>query len=288
VQIEGHKLQHPGPCEDEIAGPFFETAGVPLKQGRVFSDRDSRGATPVAIINETMARAYWPGEDSVGKRFRFRESAPWLTVVGVTGDMRRQGIDQQVAPQVFLPRRQGGEDMMDIIARTNLEPTVMAAIVQQQIQAVDKTVAKFGIATVDQQIVEETGQRRFDTFLISGFAIAALLLSAIGIFGLLHHSVVQRTNEIGIRMALGAQPTAVMGLVIRQGLQLAMAGAAIGLVGAALVSRLLTKLLYEVAPSDPLTFGISVVLLIAVAGLACWIPSRRAARVDPILALRQN
>jgi putative ABC transport system permease protein len=288
VQIEGHPLQNPGPCEDEIAGPFFETAGVPLKRGRFFSDRDSRGATPVAIINETMARAYWPGEEAVGKRFRFRESTPWLTVVGVSGDMRRQGMDRQVAPQVFLPRRQGGDDMMDIVVRTNLEPSVMAAIVQQQIQSVDKTVAKFRISTVDSQIIEETSERRFDTFLISGFAIAAVLLSAIGIFGLLYHSVLQRTNEIGIRMALGAQPKAVMGLVIRQGLKLALAGAGLGLIGATLLSRLLTKLLYEVAPSDPLTFGISVVLLIAVAGLACWIPSRRAARIDPILALRHD
>jgi putative ABC transport system permease protein len=141
---------------------------------------------------------------------------------------------------------------------------------------------------VSQQLMEETGERRFDTFLVSSFAIAALLLSAIGIYGLLHHSVVQRTNEIGVRMALGARPVAVMRMVLRQGLTLAAAGAGLGLMGAFLVSRLLLKLLYEVAPTDPLTLGLSVLLLIVVAGVACYLPSRRAARIDPMVALRQE
>ncbi len=288
VQIEGSPRRHPGPCEDLIAGPFFETAGIPLRRGRVFSGQDTRGSLPVAIVNETMARAYWPGVDPIGKRFRFRDSTPWLTVVGVTGDMRRQGIDRQIAPQVFRPHRQGSENMMDIIVRTNSEPAAMASVIQKQIQAVDKTVAKFKIATVTQELGEETGERRFDTFLVGSFAIAALFLAAIGIYGLLHQSVVQRTNEIGVRVALGARPGTVMALVLRKGLTLAVIGAGLGLVGASLVSRLLSKLLYEVAPTDPLTFGVSVLALIVVAGVACWAPSRRAARIDPITALRQD
>jgi predicted permease len=288
VEIEGRRPQQPGPCEDLIAGPFFETAGIPLRKGRVFSDRDRRGSLPVAIINETMARAYWPGADPIGKRFRFRATTPWLTVVGVTGDMRRHGIDRQVAPQVFRPHRQGEENMMDIIVRTNSEPLAMAAVIQSQIQAVDKTVAKFGIATVTHELGEETGERRFDTFLVGSFAFAALFLSAVGIYGLLHHLVVQRTNEIGVRMALGARPVTVMVLVLRQGLTLALIGAGVGLLGALWLSRLLGKLLYEVAPTDPITLGVSVLLLLAVAGVACWIPSRRAARTDPMLALRQD
>ncbi len=288
VQIEGRPLQRPGPCEDLIDGAFFETAGIPLKRGRVFSDRDSRGSEPVTIVNEAMARAYWPGSDPIGKRFRFRASDPWLTVVGVTGDMRRQGMDRQAAPQVFEPHRQGFENMMDIVVRTNSEPAAIASVVRSEIQAIDKSVAKFKVATVSQELVEETADRRFDTFLVSSFAIAALLLSAIGIYGLLHHSVVQRTNEIGVRVALGARPAVVMGMVLRQGLVLAAAGAGVGLVGAFLVSRLLSKLLYQVAPTDPVTFGVSVLLLIVVAGLACYLPSRRAARIDPILALRQD
>jgi predicted permease len=286
VQIEGLAPQHPGPCEDWIAGSFFETAGIPLRRGRVFSEQDGRASLAVAIINQTMARAYWPGVDPIGKRFRFRDSTPWLTVVGVTGDMRRQGIDRQVAPQAFLPHRQGSEDMMDIIVRTNSEPAAMAREVQHVVQAVDKTVAKFKIATVTHELGEETGDRRFDTFLVGSFAVGALFLAAIGIYGLLHHAVVQRTNEIGVRVALGARPSAVAALVLRKGLKLVMTGAGLGLVGALLVSRLLSNLLYEVAPIDPLTLAISVLLLIVAAGVACWIPSRRAARIDPLLALR--
>ena len=213
-----------------------------------------------------MARAYWPGEDPIGKRFRFRESTPWITVVGVTGDMRRQGIDQQAAPQVFLPHRQGSQNMMDVIVRTAVEPAAVAHIVQGEVQAVDKSVARFRIATVAQELENQTGERRFDTYLVSGFALAALLLSAIGIYVLLHYMVVQRTNEIGVRMALGATPGAVSALLVRHGLTLTFIGAGIGLVGAWSVSRLLSKLLYGVAPTDPETFGISLLLLILVAG----------------------
>jgi predicted permease len=286
VQIEGHPTQHPGPCEDWIAGRFFETAGVPLTKGRLFSDPDAGGSPAVAVINESMARTYWPGDNPVGKRFRFREPAPWITVVGVTGDMRRQGIDQGIAPQVFLPRRQGVDDMMDVIVRTRLDPAAVATAVQREIQALDPSVARFRITMVTQDIADQTGERRFDTFLVSGFALAALLLSAIGIYVLLHFSVVQRRNEIGVRMALGATPGEVTALLLRQGLTLAVAGAGIGLVGAWLVSRLLSKLLFQVAPTDPATFGISLLLLLMVAGLACWIPSRSAARIDPVVALR--
>jgi predicted permease len=286
VQIEGRGPQHPGPCEDWIAGRFFEAAGVPLKEGRVFSDRDRRGAPPVAVINETMARAYWSGDDPIGKRFRFRESMPWITVVGVTGDMRRQGVRQQAAPQVFLPHWQGSEDMMDVIVRTGPDSAAMADIVQREIQALDRSVARFRIGTATQDLADETGEGRFDTFLVSGFALAALFLSAIGVYVLLHYMVVQRTNEIGVRMALGSTPKAVTVLLLRQGLTLALVGAGIGLLGAWSVSRLLSKLLYEIAPTDPVTYGISLFLLMIVAGLACWIPSRRAARIDPVSALR--
>jgi len=178
--------------------------------------------------------------------------------------------------------------MMDIIVRTNSEPAALAPEVRRQIEAVDKSVAKFKIATVTQELGEETGERRFDTFLVGSFAVGAMFLAAIGIYGLLHHTVVQRTNELGVRVALGARPGAVMALVLRKGLTLAAIGAGLGLLGASLATRLLSKLLYEVAPTDPLTFGTSVVVLIAVAGVACWVPSRRAARIDPILALRQD
>lgn len=288
VEIEGRPPQRPGPCEDLIAGPYFETAGIPLLTGRVFSDRDRRNSLPVAIINQTMARAYWPGDNPVGKRFRFSASEPWLTVVGLTGDMRRQGIERPIAPQVFRPHRQASEDMMDFIVRTTAEPSTMAAVIRSQIQTIDKTVAKFSVATVDHELGQQTGERRFDTFLVGSFAFAALFLSAVGIYGLLHQLVVQRTNEVAVRMALGALPSTVMALVLRQGLTLALVGIAAGLLGALSVSRLLSKLLYDVAPTDPVTFGSSALLLLVIAGMACWVPSRRAARIDPMLVLRQD
>lgn len=288
VQIEGRAPQRPGPCEDLIAGRFFETAGIPLVRGRFFSRQDRRGSLPVAIINETMARAYWPGENAIGKRFRFTDSAPWLTIVGVTGDMRRQGIERQVAPQAFLPHRQQSDNMMDLIVRTSSEAAAMAPAIQKRIQAIDKSVAKFKIATVIQDIGEQTGERSFDTFLAGTFAMGALFLAAVGIYGLLHHTVAQRTNEIGIRVAMGARPGAVMALVLRKGIRLAVIGTGLGLAGAALMSRFLSKLLFEVAPYDPFTFGVSVAALLAVAGAACWVPARRAARIDPMLALRQD
>ena len=177
---------------------------------------------------------------------------------------------------------------MEVIVRTDSEPLAMAAAIQNEIQTIDKTVPRFRIATVEHELGEQTGERRFDTFLIGSFASAALFLSAIGIYGLLHHLVVERTNEIGVRVALGARPVAVVALVLRQGLALALIGIAVGLLGAMSVTQLLTKLLYGIPPTDPITFAGSALLLLAVACLACWLPARRAARIDPMLALRHD
>jgi putative ABC transport system permease protein len=290
VTIEGRPPQQPGPCEDSIAGPYFETAGIPLKKGRFFSDRDRRDSPPVAIVNEAMARIYWPGEDPIGKRFRFpsQRSSPWITVVGVTGDMHRQGLEKQVAPQVFRPHAQETDDMLDVIVRTSADPQAVAAAVQSEIQSMDKSVAKFRVTTVEQQLAEQIAGRRFQTSLIGLFSLVALLLSAIGIYGLMHYFVVQRTNEIGVRMALGAGSGNVLALVLRQGLTLAGLGVIVGTLGALGLTALLSSLLYGVTPTDPLTFVTAPAILLGVAALACWIPARRAARIDPMMALRQE
>jgi predicted permease len=290
VQIEGRVPQQPGPCDDLIAGPFFETAGIPLKQGRFFSDQDGPSAPSVAIINETMAKTYWPGEDAIGKRFRFPggESSPWTTVVGVTGDMHRQGLEKQVVPQVFRPDAQQPEDMLEIIARTSGDPRAIAGTVQSEIQSLDKSVAKFQVTTVEQQLGKETAERRFQTSLIGLFSLAALVLSAIGIYGLMHYFVVQRTNEIGVRMALGARYGNVLGLVLRQGVLLAGVGIFVGIFGALALTRLLSSLLFGVTATDPLTFAAAPAILLGVAVLASWIPARRAAGIDPVRALRQE
>ncbi|MGD0776752.1 MAG: ABC transporter permease [Candidatus Solibacter sp.] len=290
VEIEGRAPQQPGPCEDAIEGPLFETAGIPLKRGRVFSDEDRAGSPPVAIVNEAMARAYWPNEEAIGKRFRFpgAGSQPWMTVVGVTGDMHRQGLEKRVVPQIFRPLAQDPGDMLEVIVRTSADAGAMAAAVRNEIQSLDKSVAKFDVTTVEQQLGEQTAERRFQTSLIALFSLVALLLSAIGIYGLMHYFVAQRTNEIGVRMALGAHYGSVLALVLRQGLTLAGLGIVVGIAGALGLTRLLSSLLYGTTPTDALTFAAAPTILLGVAGLACWIPARRAARIDPMLALRQE
>jgi predicted permease len=290
VVIEGRAPLQPGPCDDVIAGAFFETAGIPMKKGRVFSDQDRGGAPPVAIVNETMAHSYWPGEDPIGKRFRFpsRQSSPWVTVVGVAGDMHRQGLEKQVAPQVFRPHAQSPDDMLEVVVRTAGNPGAMAAAVESEIQSMDKSVAKFGVTTVEQQLGEQTAQRRFQTSLLGLFSFVALLLSAIGIYGLMHYFVAQRTNEIGVRMAMGARYGNVLGLVLRQGLMLAALGVVVGMLGAFGVTQLISSLLYGVTATDAVTFLTAPVIMLGVAGLACWIPAHRAARIDPMRALRQE
>lgn len=290
VQIEGRAPQRPGPSDDLIAGAFFETAGIPLKAGRFFSDQDREGSPAVAIVNETMARTYWPSEDAIGKRFRFPggEISPWITVVGISGDMHRQGLERQVVPQVFRPDAQQSEDMLDVIVRTAQDPNAMAARVASEIQSVDKSVAKFKVATVEQELGLQASERRFQTSLIGLFSLAALILSAIGIYGLMHYFVEQRTNEIGVRMALGARYQDVLALVLRQGMSLAAVGATVGILGALALTRMLSGLLFGVTASDPVTFAAAPVILLGVAVLACWIPARRAAGIDPVRALRQD
>ena len=290
VEIEGRLPQQNAPCDDGIAGPFFETAGIPLLRGRVFSDQDRRASPPVAIINETMARLYWPNENPIDKRFRFpgQQPSPWITVVGVAGDMHRQGLENQIAPQVFRPHAQETDDMLDVIVRTTSDPQSVAASVQSAIQSLDKSVAKFSVTTVDQLLGEQTAARRFQTSLLGLFSLAALLLSAIGIYGLMHFFVAQRTNEIGVRMALGARQVNVLVLVFRQGLALAAVGVTVGIFGAFVLTRLLSTLLYGVTPTDPVTFAAAPAILLSVAACACWIPARHAARIDPMVALRHD
>jgi ABC-type antimicrobial peptide transport system permease subunit len=202
--------------------------------------------------------------------------------------MRRQGFEKQPAPQVFLPEEQRPDDMMDVIVRTSSDPMLTAAAVRKEIQSIDPTVAKFNVATVGEQIAEQSEDRRFQTSLFGLFSLIALTMSAIGIYGLMHFFVVERTNEIGVRMALGARYANVLGLVLKQGLTLAVVGTAVGVVAALALTHLLASLLFGVSPTDPVTFVGTALVLMAVAALACWVPARRAARVDPVLALRRD
>jgi putative ABC transport system permease protein len=211
-----------------------------------------------------------------------------VTVVGIAGDMRRQGIEKQALPQVFRPDAQDSQDMLEVIVRTIGDAEPLAATVQKEIRSMDRSVAKFAVTTVEQQLGEQTAERRFQTALIALFSLVALSLSAIGIYGLMHYFVAQRTHEIGVRMALGARHGNVLSLVVRQGILVASVGISVGRILALGFTALLSKLLFGVTPTDPLTLATTPLILLVVAILACWLPARRAARIDPMLALRQD
>jgi predicted permease len=283
-------MQRPGPSEDSIEGAFFTTSGIAIERGRVFTTQDRRDSQPVAIVNQAAARAYWPGEDPIGRRFRFPSDTakPWVTVVGVAGDMHRQGLENETVPQVFFPLAQQTDDMMEILARTSSDAGALAPLVRSTVQSIDNSVAKFDVLSVEQQLGEQTSDRRFQTLLLTLFSAVALLLSAIGVYGLMHSFVVQRTNEIGVRMALGARYSGVVLLILRQGLASAALGALVGMAGAFFLTRLLAGLLFGATPTDALVFALAPAILLVVAALAAAIPAHRAATIDPVTALRSE
>jgi predicted permease len=274
---------------DVISEGLFQTLRVPLRKGRFFNAQDNQGALPVTIINETMARRFWPGEEALGKRFKLgpaQSPNPWLTVVGIIGDMRRQHLERQPIAQIFRPYLQSSERRLILLIRTTGEPTQLAPLVRNEIRAIDKTVLVNGISTLESLLARNMAQRRFQTWLLTLFSALALLLSAVGIYGLIHQSVAFRTREIGTRMALGAQPRDVLRLVIGQGMRWALCGIGIGLLGAFALTRVLTGLLFGVTATDPMIFIATPLLLALVAMLACYLPARRATKVDPMVALR--
>jgi predicted permease len=276
---------------DLISEGFFQTLRIPLLKGRFFNAQDNQGSVPVAIINETMARRFWPGEEAVGKRFKLglaESPGPWLTVVGVVGDMRRQSLERQSIAQIFVPHLQSPSRRMTLLIRTTMEPDQLAPTVRNEIRLIDKTVPIYQISTLERRLAEAVAPRRFQTWLLTLFSALALLLAAIGIYGLIHQSVALRTREIGTRLALGAQSRDVLWLVVGQGMRLALCGIGLGLLAALALTRVLTDLLFGVTATDPVTFMAVPLFLLLVALLACYLPARRVARVDPILALRHE
>jgi len=277
--------------EDVISEGFFQTLRVPLRKGRFFNAQDNQAAVRVTIINETMARRFWPGEDALGKRFKLgpaQSTNPWLTVVGVVGDMRRQSLERQPIAQIFQPYLQSSARRLILLIRTTGEPIHLAPVVRSEIRALDKTVLVNGIATLESQLDQRVAERRFQTWLLALFSALALLLAAVGIYGLMSYTVTQSTREFGIRMALGAQPRDLVRLVIGHGLVLSATGVVIGLVAAFALTRVLAGLLFGVTTTDPTTFLVAPLVLLLVALLACFVPARRATKVDPMVALRHE
>ena len=274
---------------DAVSADYFKVMGIPLRRGRTFTAADNLDAPPVVIINETMARRLWPNEDPLGKRIRYggnQSTAPFMTIVGVAADMRRTGFDAPVRYETFRPNTQRALNYLLLVLRTARDPLTMVAPVRAEFRSIDPEQPVFEIASMDQLLSSMVAQRRFSMALLGIFAAIALVLGVVGVYGVTSYLVTQRTREVGVRLALGAQPSQVVGLVVRQGMTVAAIGLVGGLVGALIAGRFMTGLLFGVSPYDLATLA-GVTVLIALATLAAnWVPALRAAHVDPLTALR--
>jgi len=292
-----------------VTPDYFRTMNIPLKSGRYFTDRDDRsflagkdlskmtepqrvasGINSV-IIDEEFARRYWPNEDAVGKRIRLGggtdSNAPLLTVLGVVGRVKMEGLSQDSnRVQGYFSFPQIGNGGMTVIVKAQSDPTQLISALREQVKAVDPDQPIYNIRTMHEIRAESVASERLNLTLLSIFAGIALVLAVVGIYGVMSYSVTQRTHEIGIRMAIGAQPRDVFRMVIGQGMTLALIGVGIGLIGAFALTRLMASMLFDIAPTDPVTFAVIAVLLTTVALLACFIPGRRATKVDPVISLR--
>jgi predicted permease len=274
---------------DAVSPAYFEAVGVRLLRGRFFSDADARGP-PLAIVNETMARHLWAGKDPLGKQFREADALPkhpWYTVVGVVADMRREGLERTPIAQIFWPHFQRPNAEMDVVVRGVQDPLVLVPPVRQAIREIDKRAVVVHVSTLDRRLEGSLAARRFQSALMGAFSIIALCLGALGIYGLLQYSVTERTPEIAIRLALGAQPYHVMRMFTWEGLTLAGIGIGAGLTVAIGVSRTLSSLLFDIAPTDLVTFVGTAALVCAAAVGASALPAWRAARTNSLLVLHQ-
>jgi putative ABC transport system permease protein len=288
-QIEGRA--EPAPGREPQAGlnivtpEYFETLGIPIRQGRDFTDHDDANAPRVVVVNDTMASQEWPGANPVGRRLRLQGTEGWQLVIGVVGDVKHRRLSEPRQPQVYTAHYQDPKIFACVVARTSSDPRAFADSVRKAIWAVDRDQPVWSVLPLDDVLARTFAPTRLLLFLLGAFAALAVVLASVGIYGVLSYAVAQRRYEIGIRMALGARAGQVVGLVVRQGMTLALGAVGLGLVMAAFLSRLLRTMLFGVGPGDPATFAASAALLVAVAFGACWLPARRAARVDPVATL---
>lgn len=272
-----------------VSNNYFDVLKIPLKSGRYFSERDTRESPHVAIINESLARRYWPGEEPNGRFIEFPAfGAGRCQIVGVVADIRQANLREEPAPGIYVPYTQEIMPWQTLVIRTKTDPMSLVSAIRQEVFKLDPEQPVARIATFDQLLAVSTAQPRFRTALLAGFAIVALLLSAIGIYGVMAYATSQRTHEIGLRIALGALPSQVLSLILRQGLIMVSAGLLAGIVVALVVTRLLASFLFNTTANDPLTFGTVVLILVLVAAAACSIPACRAASTDPIVALHHE
>jgi len=290
-QVEEKPSANPAESHDaerySVSPDYLRAMGIPLLRGRGFTEQDNANAPLVTLINRTAAQRIWPNEDPIGKRIRLGSlESPLRTIIGVVGDVNHYDLETAPDLQAYIPHAQWTDSYMLLVVRATAEPGALTGTVRQVIHALDPDVPLHKITTMRQLVSASAAQRRFTLLLIAVFAAVALLMAAIGLYGVMAYNVTQRAREIGIRVALGAQGADVLRLVVGQGLRLVTLGVALGLIAALALTRLMKKLLFEVSATDPMTFAGVALLLALVALLACWIPARRATRVDPMVALR--
>jgi len=271
-----------------VSPEYFPTYRIQIKRGRGLTGDDRAGSQPVAVISETAASRFWPGEDPVGKLIDVGFRERWFEIVGVVADVKNNRLEDPASAGVYIPYTQSIDLPRMLSVRGMIDKASLTASVKREISALDRNVPLTAIKTMDEKFYEATAQARYNALLLGLFAALALVMSQMGIYGVMSYAVSARTHEIGIRMALGAERRAVLKLIIGQGMKLAAAGLAIGLIAGVAATRLIKTLLFDVGPNDPTTICAVALLLAIVALLACWIPARRATRVDPVVALRHE
>jgi putative ABC transport system permease protein len=272
----------------QVSAGYLESMGIPLLSGRRFDSRDGASAPRVVIINASLARQYWPNESPVGKRLGNGRPDGWREIAGVVGNVKHFGLDLEEPPAMYLPMAQAPSNGMTLVVRAAGKPESVIASVRRAIASLDGQLAPAGVGTMESEIRGSLADRRFTLLLLGLFATLALVLAVVGVYGVTAYSVSQRTHEIGVRMALGAQRRDVLKLVLLQGLLLTVAGVIPGVVAALALTRVMKGLLFGISPTDPATFAGVVVLLFAVTAAASYVPARRATKVDPISALRNE
>ncbi|HZS05563.1 MAG TPA: ABC transporter permease [Blastocatellia bacterium] len=287
---EGHQPIKPGELINVdwsiVSEDYFSTMKIPILRGRTFTEQEARDGLPVVLVDEALARKFWPNEDAIGKHIKY-DSPDWHEIIGVVREVKQYGSEAQPRIRIYTPLGRSSLPRAVLSVRTaHANPAGTVSAITREAQALDKDLPVSEAATMEHLLAREVSPARFNTFLFGIFAAVALLLAAIGIFGVMSYTVAQRTHEIGVRMALGAQTRDVLGLVIGQGLKLILIGVTLGMAGALALTRVMKNLLFGVSATDPLTFTITALLLVLIALGACWIPARRATGVDPLIALR--